>query len=186
MQDIVHRRATYEDVLAAPSSMVAELIGGRLITHPRPAPRQLNFASGLGVFLGGPFQYGIGGPGGWWSLDEPELHLKDDVAVPDLAGWRRDRMPRLPDTAWFDLAPDWACEVLSPKTRRHDTGEKRDLYARHGIAHLWHVDPPEKLLEVFELTQGKWLLWRTFRDDEEVAAPPFAEVPFKLGLLWAE
>lgn len=186
MQDLPTRRATYADLLAAPPNLVAEILEGCLVTHPRPAPRHSNAASVLCGILNPTFQLGRGGPGGWWILQEPELHLDDDVAIPELGGWRRERMPRLPDTAWFELAPDWACEVLSPSTRRYDKGEKRDLYARHGVAHLWHVDPPERLLEVFELTGGKWLLWRTFRDDEEMAAPPFTAVPFRLGLLWAD
>ena len=95
-------------------------------------------------------------------------------------------MPALPDTAWFELAPDWVCEVLSPSTRRYDKGEKRDIYRRHGVQHLWHIDPAERLLEAFELTGDQWLLLRTYRDDEGVAAAPFAAVPFKLGLLWAD
>ncbi len=186
MQDLPDRRATYEDVLAVPPHMVAELLDGRLVTHPRPAPRPSVAASMLGVVLGGPFQLGAGGPGGWWVIFEPELHLGEDVLVPDLAGWRREQMPRLPETAWFDRAPDWACEVLSPSTRRHDKGEKRDIYARHGVRHLWHVDAAERLLETFELSGDQWLLLRTWRDDEEVAAPPFAVAPFKLGVLWAD
>lgn len=186
MQDFRPGRATYADVLAAPPNMVAELFDGVLHTMPRPRPRHISAASRLGVILGGPFDIGNNGPGGWWILDEPELHLGDDVAVPDLAGWRRDRMPALPETAWFGLPPDWTCEVLSDSTRHIDQSIKRDLYARHGICHLWHVDPVARLLEVFELTNSKWLLLRTYASDEEIAAPPFAAAPFKLGLLWAE
>jgi Uma2 family endonuclease len=186
MQDLAPRRATYQDVLDAPEHMVAELLDGELVLMPRPAPRALDVASVLGGLLTGPFRLGINGPGGWWIIDEPELHLGEDVAVPDLGGWRRKRMPKLPETAWFDLAPDWACEVLSPKTRKYDKGKKRDLYARQGIKHLWHLDPADRQLEVFELTDGQWLLARTWRDDEEVVAAPFAAVPFRLGLLWAE
>lgn len=186
MQDHRPIRATYADVLAAPPNMVAELFDGVLSTMARPRPRHASFSSGLGVVLGGPFMFGIGGPGGWRIIDEPELHLGGDVAVPDIAGWRLERMPKLPETAWFDLPPDWVCEVLSPSTRRLDQGIKREVYARHGIAHLWHVDPEDRLLEVFELTGGKWLLWKTYTDDAEVVAPPFAAVPFQLGVLWAE
>lgn len=186
MQDLAHRPATYEDLRAVPPHLVAEIIGGRLVTHPRPAPRQSNSGSVLGGILNSRFQTGENGPGGWWIVDEPELHLHQDIVVPDIAGWRRERMPRLPDDPWLELAPDWACEVLSPSTQRRDKGEKRDIYAASGIRHLWHVDTPGRLIEVFELTGGKWLLQRTFRDDEEVAAPPFEAAPFRLGLLWAD
>ena len=118
------RRVTYQDVLDAPAHLVAEIIDGALYTHPRPAPVHTVASSVLGGELGPPFHRGRGGPGGWWILDEPELHLGEDVLVPDLAGWRRERMPELPGTAYFTLAPDWVCEVLSSSTRKVDLHEK--------------------------------------------------------------
>src|SRR5262245_24033159 len=155
MQDAPNREAMYEDLLAVPPHLVAEIIGGRLVTHPRPAPRHIRASSILGGLLAPPFDLGQHrGPGGWWILDEPELHLGTDVAVPDLAGWRRERMPKLPETAWFSLAPDWVCEMISRSTERYDRGEKRDIYAAHGVRHLWHLDPTARLLETFELTDG--------------------------------
>jgi Uma2 family endonuclease len=113
----VRRPATYEDLLEVPVQLVAEILGGELHTTPRPTPRHAVASSRLGVNLGGPFDQGHGGPGGWWILDEPELHLGADVIVPDLAGWRRTRMPEIPAEAYFALAPDWVCETLSPRTR---------------------------------------------------------------------
>ena len=127
------RRATYQDVLDAPAHRVAEIVDGTLYTQPRPAPPHAVASSYLGGELTGPFGKGRGGPGGWWILDEPELHLGEDILVPDLAGWRRERMAELPDTAYFTLAPDWACEVLSASTRRLDLHEKRPVYAREGV-----------------------------------------------------
>ena len=178
------RLATYEDLLAVPEHLVAELLFGELVTHPRPAPPHAVAASALGNVLGPPFQFGSGGPGGWILIDEPELHLSGHVAVPDLAGWRRERMPSLPKTAWFETAPDWICEVLSPSTERYDRGDKRLIYAEAGVGHLWHIDPILRMLEVFELTDGKWLLLAVLHDDAQVAAPPFAGLSFSLGLLW--
>lgn len=172
--------------MAAPPHLVAEIIDGRLVTHPRPRPRQTQTASILGALLTGPFQFGNGGPGGWRILDEPELHLREEVVVPDLAGWRRERMPSLPETAWFELPPDWICEVISPSTARYDRGEKRDIYAAFGVAHLWHVDPDASLLEAFDLRDGHWVLLNTFRERGAVAAPPFAEPPFPLERLWPD
>jgi Uma2 family endonuclease len=187
MQEHVKHRATYQDLLAAPRHVVAEIIGGRLVTHPRPGPRHTVAASRLGRILGRSFDWeGSDGPGGWWLLDEPELHLDDDILVPDLAGWRIERMPRLPETAWFELPPDWLCEVLSPTTARQVKGEKRDIYATHGVGHLWHIDPATRLLESFALGDGKWVLLETYRDAEAVAAPPFEAAIFPLGLLWAD
>jgi Uma2 family endonuclease len=114
--DRTRKPATYADVLAAPDHVVAEILDGELHLSPRPAPRHAAASSGLGGALHGPFDRGRGGPGGWRILDEPELHLGADVVVPDLAGWRRTRLPRLPDEAYFTLAPDWICEVVSPST----------------------------------------------------------------------
>ena len=178
-------RATYQDVLDAPAHQVAEIINGTLHTHPRPAPARTLASSALGNDLGNPFQFGRGGPGGWWILDEPELHLGDEILVPDLAGWRRERMPELPDTAYFTLAPDWACEVLSASTRRVDLQEKRPAYAREGVAYLWLVDPTDRTLEAFELREGEWVLIACAKDDEPVSIRPFDAITFSLGDLWA-
>ena len=140
------RRATYQDVLDAPVHQVAEIIDGTLYTHPRPAPRHATASSVLGGRLGPPFHRGDGGPGGWRILDEPELHLGEEILVPDLAGWRRERMPELPDTAYFTLAPDWTCEVLAASTRKLDLLRKRPIYAREGVPHLWLIDPVDRIL----------------------------------------
>ena len=118
-------RATYQDVLDAPAHRVAEIVEGTLHTHPRPAMPHALASSQLGAELGGAFGRSRGGRGGWWIIDEPELHLGEDILVPDLAGWRRERMPVYPDTAYVTLAPDWVCEVLSASTRRLDLHGKR-------------------------------------------------------------
>lgn len=184
MAQSARRTATYEDLLAVPEPLVAEILFGELVTHPRPAPPHVVAASALGHQLGPPFQSGRGGPGGWIFADEPELHLGEHVAVPDLAAWRRERLPELPATTWFGTPPDWICEVLSPSTAAYDRDEKRLIYAEAGVPHVWHLDPVLRMLEVFELREGKWLLVNVFRDNVDVAAPPFAEVTFPLGLLW--
>ena len=176
--------ATYQDVLDAPEHLVAELIGGALYTHPRPAPRHATAGAGLLGRLRPAFDRGDDGPGGWRILYEPELHLDDEVLVPDLAGWRRERMPQLPDTAYFTLAPDWVCEVLSPSTRKLDLVHKRPIYASAGIVHLWLIDPMERILEAFRLHDGKWQLIATVEDDDPVRIAPFEAVTFSLAELW--
>jgi Uma2 family endonuclease len=185
MGDPSKRRATYEDLLAVPDHLVAELLGGTLVTFPRPAARHAWASSSLGGELHGPFMRGRGGPGGWILLDEPELHLRADVLVPDLAGWRRERMPELPDAAAFDLAPDWICEVLSPSTAATDRAEKMPIYAREGGTNLWLVDPIARTLEVSRLEQGRWVLLGTWRDEAHVRAEPFADFELDLAGLWA-
>lgn len=178
------RRATWQDVLDAPAHRVAEIVDGTLHTHPRPAAPHALAKSSLGADLSNPFQFGRGGPGGWWIIFEPELHFGADVLVPDLAGWRRERMPDYPDAAYFTLAPDWVCEVLSPSTRELDLHGKRPVYAREGVEHLWLVDPPDRTLEAFELREGAWAPTAAARDDDPVAVRPFAAVTFSLADLW--
>ncbi len=180
------RRATYQDVLDAPPNKVAEVLAGTLYTQPRPAARHAWASSGMGAKINPPFNYGDGGPGGWWIIDEPELHLGEDILVPDLAGWRRETMPDYPDAAFFDTAPDWACEVLSPSTARIDRHEKAGIYAREAVQHLWLVDPAAKTLEVLELRDGHWVLLVTLADDAPVSQPPFDAITFPLNALWPE
>jgi Uma2 family endonuclease len=180
----VKRHATYADVLAAPANMVAELIEGSLVTQPRPSPRHDVAASSLGEELMGPFQKGRGGPGGWIFVDEPELHLGDDVVVPDIAGWRAERLPALPDTPYFTLAPDWVCEVLSPSTENWDRGPKRRIYAGASVPFLWLVDPRAKLIEAFALTGSRWLLVGTVAGQDDVRLAPFDSISFPLKVLW--
>ena len=155
-----------------------------LHTHPRPAAPHTLASSSLGTDLSQAFQFGRGGPGGWWILDEPELHLGEDIVVPDLAGWRRERLPEYPDAAFFTLPPDWVCEVLSPSTRRIDLHGKRPIYAREGVGHLWLVDPADRTMEAFELREGQWVLIGTAKDDDPVCIPPFDAITFSLGDLW--
>ncbi|MDP2811069.1 MAG: Uma2 family endonuclease, partial [Rhodocyclaceae bacterium] len=163
--------ATYEDLFDLPDHIVGEIINGRLVTHPRPAPKHARAYSSLGFKVGAAYDDGTNGPGGWWILDEPELHLDADILVPDLAGWRRDRMPKLPETAWFELAPDWVCEILSPSTAKVDRAEKLPLYAAQGVRHAWLVDPDLRTLEVFENREGKWLLLTVLENDATVSQP---------------
>ena len=182
----IQRPATYQDVLDAPPHMVAELIRGALYLHPRPAPRHARAGSNLGGELYSPFGKGSGGPGGWVILDEPELHLGQDVLVPDLAGWRLSRMPRLPETAAFELPPDWVCEVLSRSTRKYDMAEKQEIYAANGVGFLWFVDPDVRRLEAFVLRDGAWMLLAALHDDAEVRVAPFDAIGFSLSALWPD
>lgn len=181
------RRATYEDLLAVPEPMIAEIINGVLHTQPRPASAHARAASRLGGELMGPFDRGRGGPGGWIILDEPELHLRGEVLVPDLAGWRRSRMPEMPHTPAFELAPDWVCEVLSASTAATDRAEKMPIYATEKVVHVWLVDPIAKTLEVFCLgDERRWVVLGTWREEALVRAAPFDAIELELGALWAK
>ncbi len=167
--------------------MVAELIYGVLHTQPRPALRHANASSLLGYQLSGPYRAGVGGPGGWVIYDEPELHLgsEPDVLIPDLAGWRRERLADLPeDAAWTTIAPDWICEVLSPSTQAIDRAEKMEIYLRERVGHVWLVDPIARTLEIYRLGETVWQRVAVARDRALVRAEPFDAFELQLGLLW--
>ena len=180
------KEATYDDVLAAPENKVAEILDGELFLSPRPAPRHSVAASRLGMVLGNAFDRGRDGPGGWWILGEPELHLGKHVLVPDLAGWRRERMPAIPDEAFFSLAPDFVCEVLSPSTERFDRGKKIRIYAEAGVPHAWLVNPTERTLEVLRLRDGAWTIAAVCTGSAAVRAEPFEAIVLELGSLWPD
>jgi len=181
------RPATYEDVLATPEHVVAEVLFGVLHTNPRPAARHARAASRLGGELDGPFDRGRGGPGGWILLDEPELHLGEDILVPDLAGWRRERMSSFPyDAAFFTLAPDWICEVLSPSTAKIDRSDKLTIYAREGVRNAWLLDPSAHTLEVLRPENGRWTIVGVHGDEAPIRAEPFDAVALSLRELWPE
>jgi Uma2 family endonuclease len=178
--------ATYAAIEALPAHLVGEIAFGVLHTHPRPAPRHGRASTRIASELDGPFDRGRNGPGGWILLAEPELHLGPHVLVPDIAGWRRERMPKLPNTAFIETVPNWACEVLSPSTQRFDRTDKLAIYATFEVDHCWYVDPNARTLEVFQRQNDKWLLAHVFKDADAVTAPPFDAHTFALDLLWSD
>ena len=184
-------RATYADLEAVPANKVAELIRGTLYVMPRPASPHAFASSRLGRRLG-PFDDDPSGPGGWWILDEPELHFPDptevgaiDALVPDLAGWRRERMPKMLRVAAFTLAPDWICEVLSSSTEDHDRAVKMPVYAREGVRHAWLIDPIANTLEVYTLDASRrWSEPVIHQGEDVVRAAPFDAIGLGLSALW--
>jgi Uma2 family endonuclease len=188
MADPDRRRATYDDVLAAPPHLIAQVIDGELDLSPRPSGPHAVAASVLGMDLGAPFHRGRGGPGGWWIVDEPELHLgsEPDIVVPDLAGWRVERLPEYPDAAFVVLPPDWVCEVLSESTRRVDRVGKMRVYGRERVPHVWHVDPRARTLEVFRLDGDTYRLVAAHAGDERARLEPFDAIELELDGLWGK
>lgn len=179
------KAATYQDVLDAPEQLHAEIIDGDLRLSPRPAGAHTAAGSRLGATLVPPFDMGSGGPGGWIILDEPELHLQSDILIPDLAGWRRERLPAVPDEPYQTLPPDWVCELLSPSTRVNDRVEKLPIYAREGVEHVWFINAPVRALEIMRLHDGMWLIVAIHRGDVKVRAEPFDAIELDLSVLWA-
>jgi hypothetical protein len=178
------RPATYADVEALPDHVVGEILDGEMHVSPRPRSRHALAAAGLLWRLGPPFHDGSDGPGGWWLLSEPELHLGNDIVVPDLAGWRRERLPLLPDVPYFTLAPDWLCEVVSPSTERLDRGRKLGVYAREGVPYVWLVNPVARTLEILVLEGGRYSIFGVFSGAASIQAPPFEAIAVHLDGLW--
>lgn len=170
-----HMNTLYEAIEALPEGMVGEIMNGQLYTQPRPSGPHALTVSNLAADLIAPFGRGRGGPGGWWIIFEPEVHLKRDVevVVPDMAGWKRERMPRIPNDQRFDVVPDWVCEVLSPSTASRDRELKMPLYASYGVQHAWLIDPTARILEAYELRTGSWTPVATFQEGQKICAPPF-------------
>jgi Uma2 family endonuclease len=177
------RPATYADLERLPANVVGELIDGVLYASPRPRTRHARAAGDALTDLKNPFDRGKGGPGGWYLLPEPELRFGEITLVPDIAGWRRERMPLLPDVPHLDVAPDWVCEVISPSTARLDRGAKMTTYLRQGVQYLWLLDPIERILETYRAADH-WVLVRTFIDDEPVRAVPFDAVELSMTPWW--
>jgi Uma2 family endonuclease len=180
------KRATYQDVIDAPENMVAEIIDGELVVSPRPLGLATSVGSVLGGELHAPFSRGRGGPGGWIILFEPELHVAGgEVLVPDLAGWRRDRLAVIPEEH-FEISPDWVCEVLSPTTEKRDRIQKMRIYAAWGVSYAWLVHPRRRTLEAFKLRDGKWVTIATLNDDDRARIEPFDAIELDLAQLWAD
>jgi Uma2 family endonuclease len=180
-------KTLYEAIEALPEGITGEILHGQLHTQPRPAMRHGVAASSLGAELIGPYSRGRGGPGGWWIVVEPELHFVRDteVLVPDIAGWRRERMPEIPPDQRCEVVPDWICEVLSPSTRSKDREIKLPLYARYGVAHAWIVDPDAETIEAYELRGAEWTQLAVYGADDTVAAAPFEAAVFRVADLWS-
>src|ERR1051325_2776906 len=179
----IKEHATYEDVLRAPENMVAELIDGELYTWPRPRGTHGNAASEILAVIRG--VYGIGRvPGGWWIIGEPEVHLGPHAVVPDVGGWRRERMPAVPKSHVFDVVPDWTCEVLSPSTARVDRAKKLATYARYGVSWAWYIDTDARTFEVMRLDDGKWTIIAFSPGPAIVHPDPFPAATVDLTLVW--
>jgi Uma2 family endonuclease len=179
-------KTLYEAIEALPEGITGEILHGQLHTQPRPAAPHALAASNLGAELLGPYSRGRDGPGGWWIIDEPELHFlrNTEILVPDLAGWRRARMTEIPRDQRFEVVPDWICEILSPATRSKDREIKMPLYARYGVAHAWLIDPDTQTLEAFQLRGAEWAQVAVCGAEDTVAAAPFEAAGFRVADLW--
>ena len=176
----------YDQLLALPETLIGEILNGQIHTEPRPSTSHAHVCSVLEDEIFGPFHRGRGGPGGWWIFTEPEIHfvLNVEIAVPDLGGWRRERMPAPPREHRITVVPDWVCEFLSPSTESKDCKIKMPLYARYGVSHAWLVDPEARTLEAYVLEKGAWRAIGRFADEARISVAPFEAVTIALDELW--
>ncbi|HVJ21859.1 MAG TPA: Uma2 family endonuclease [Polyangiaceae bacterium] len=162
-------------------------MGGEIVTSPSPLPRHSKAQRSLGRFIGGPFDDddGHGGPGGWWIFPEVDIRFAPhDVVRPDLAGWRRARLPSPGNVRPIEVVPDWICEVTSPSTASLDRVTKRALYAKHGVGFYWIVDPAARTLEALELQAHRWVELGAWDDTAVVRIPPFEAQELDVSLLF--
>lgn len=185
MADPLRRPAGWAEILAAPEGMEAEVIAGELWTHPRPRPEHGRVQHLLGGAVGFPFDLGRGGPGGWWLINEPDISFgPQDIVNPDVAGWRRERVPEFHRERPIAIRPDWACELLSPSTARRDRHEKSNLYLHYDVSWYWLVDTDARLLQAFEAHEGRWVLLGTWGETDLARIPPFDAVDLIVGDLF--
>ena len=176
----------YEQLEALPQGLTGEILDGQLHTQPRPTGPHTRAETELSIDIGSAYGRGRGGPGGWWILVGPEIHfvIGQEVAVPDLAGWRKERMPQIPQGHRFEVVPDWVCEILSPSTASKDREVKMPLYAHYGVAYAWLVDPQRRALEADGLDNGRWRLLAEAPDRDSIAVAPFDALELDLANLW--
>lgn len=186
MSEPARKRASYDDLFNLPENMIGQIIEGELYAFPRPHSRHARVATVLGGRVL-PYQFGDGGgPGGWIILIEPEVMLGDNLLVPDLAGWKKERLPKLPQKNWITIPPDWVCEILSPNTKGHDRIKKMPIYSRFEVKHAWLIDPLDKTLEVYRLENNHWMAISYHGENDRVRAEPFMAVEINLADLWME
>lgn len=185
MAELAKKKATYDDLYSIPDNMTGEIIDGELTVTPRPSRKHVFTTSVLDKKIGPRYQFGEGGgPGGWIILIEPEIGLGEDIIVPDLAAWKKERFPISEESNWISAAPNWICEILSPSTFRNDKVKKMPLYARHAVGYIWLIDPIAMTMDAFRLESGRWSLLGSYAEDDKVRVEPFQEIEINLFDLW--
>ncbi len=179
--------ATMADLEALPANVKGEIIDGVLYTQHRPYAHHQFTLMAICSEIYKPYRLGERGPGGWWILPEPGIELPNAPEVsPDVAGWRCERMPELPDdNEPIRVVPDWICEIFTKRTRAYALHTKKPFYARIGVEWLWYVDMEAETLTVQRLHQGKWLELGVYAGDLCVRAEPFDVVEINLGRWWS-
>lgn len=177
MAEPVRRPATWADLERLPEDVRAEILAGEILIKPRPQPSHSHAHGALLGSVMGPFSTDPGGPGGWWILLEPDVRLgPHEIVEPDIAGWRKEKVPVFFDRQPIEIAPDWSCEILSPSTARFDRAHKSELYLKSGVGHYWLVDVEARVLEAYEARGGQWLRLGAWSDGDRQRIAPFEAI----------
>lgn len=157
-----------------------EVVGGELMWKAAPTFDHGDLQAALcGRLIG--FR-GYGRPGGWWLGTEVEVELAPhEVYLPDIAGWRIERVPDRPRGKPVRVAPDWVCEILSPSTASRDLGHKQRNYHLARVGHYWVVDPDHQLLEVFRWREAGYELAMAAAVGDTVGGEPFDAISLDLS-----
>jgi len=182
MTETVRKLATWDDLLATlDDGRTYEIIAGLMEALPRPRPGHGNAQALLSGEIVRPFQRGRGGPGGWWIIIEPDVELTtNDIIVPDLAGWKRDKVPEFPHDRPIRFVPDWICEVLSPTNQKRDRVVKANLYLTCGVMYYWILDVQERTLEAYSAKEGSWVRLGAWTDGDTSRIPPFDAIELEV------
>ncbi|MFO0681350.1 MAG: Uma2 family endonuclease [Sandaracinus sp.] len=184
---VARKLATYDDLIALPDDVKAEIVGGRVEVQPAPLPRHAKVQRALGRYVGGPFDDddGRGGPGGWWIFLEVDVRLgRHDIVRPDLSGWRRERLSEPWDVRPIEVVPDWVCEITSPSNARLDRVTKANLYRLAGVPTLWLVDPETRVLEALLRDGERWVEAGRYSDGDVARIPPFEAIELEVERLF--
>jgi Uma2 family endonuclease len=179
---------TSKEVLLEPEERRLEVIDGVAEEKAAPGFNHALVVNQLGGIVGQAFgRKGRGGPGGWWITNDPDIELSSlDLVRPDVAGWRRERMPERPVVRPVTVAPDWICEILSPSNRKRDLVDKHNLYHRHGVSHYWQVDPEAQTLTVLGHEPDGYKVLLVASGLQPVRAAPFEQLEFSVAELLGE
>jgi Uma2 family endonuclease len=180
--------ATIADWLARPSEARLELIGGELLEKAAPdyehGRTQLDVAQQIRPWFH--HRGGGGRPGGWWIASEVDIELNGDGYRPDLVGWRRARVPEMPQERPVRIRPDWICEIVSESNATTDTVKKLRRYHQAGVPHYWLADPAKKTLTVYRHEHDGYLTVLAAEAGETVRAEPFEAIEIRIAALFGE
>lgn len=185
MSESARRLATYEDLLALPEGVRAEVVAGQVVVSPSPSPIHQSVVGEIYAELRGPFQRGRGGPGGWWLIPDVDVRFgTHDIYRPDICGWRKENVPAFPAERPVLHRPDWICEGLSPRTAVVDQGAKQVVFARTSVPWYWLVEPLNRTLSVLRLSAEGYVVHAVVGDSGTAQLPPFDAVAIDLGSLF--